>query len=88
MSNRAWDMLRAQFRPDGKGRFKTADVMQIAKQLAEELEVVEKIIRQKEDAERNLLKNIQAIHGKEEGLRQYNEIMERERKHREQNISD
>lgn len=30
------------------------------------------------NAERDALKNIQAIHGKEEGLRQYNEIKERE----------
>ena len=38
MTNRAWDMLRQQFKPDGKGRFKTLDAMSIAKQLAEENE--------------------------------------------------
>lgn len=34
------------------------------------------IKEQYKNAERDALKNIQAIHGKEEGLRQYNEIME------------
>ena len=38
MNNRAWDMLREQFEPDGKGRYKTIDAMAIAKQLAEENE--------------------------------------------------
>jgi hypothetical protein len=32
----AWDRLRAQFKPDGKGRFKTLDAMKIAKQIDEE----------------------------------------------------
>lgn len=36
MTNRAWEMLRQQFKPDSKGRFKTLDAMAIAKQLAEE----------------------------------------------------
>ena len=36
MSNKAWDMLRSQFKPDGKGRFKTLQAMHVAKQLAEE----------------------------------------------------
>ena len=36
--NRAWVMLREQFKPDSKGRFKTLDAMSIAKQLAEENE--------------------------------------------------
>lgn len=38
MTNRAWNMLREQFKPDSKGRFKTIDAMSIAKQLAEENE--------------------------------------------------
>lgn len=37
------------------------------------------IKEQYKNAERDFLKNCQSIHGKEEGLRQYNEIMERER---------
>lgn len=41
--------------------------------------------KQYKNAERDFLKNLQAIHGKEEGLRQYNEIMERENG---KNISD
>jgi len=36
------------------------------------------IKEQYKNAERDALKNLQAIHGKEEGLKQYNEIMERE----------
>jgi hypothetical protein len=44
MTNKAWDMLREQFTPDGKGRFKTTDAMEIAKQLAEENESLHKII--------------------------------------------
>ena len=34
---KAWDLLREQFKPDGKGRYKTLDAMKIAKQLAEEV---------------------------------------------------
>jgi len=44
-----WDRLRAQFKPDSKGRFKTLDAMEIAKQidkeriqLAQELEQLKK----------------------------------------------
>ena len=36
--NRVWVMLREQFKPDSKGRFKTLDAISIAKQLAEENE--------------------------------------------------
>ena len=35
------------------------------------------------NSEQNLLKNIQTIVGKEEGLKQYNEIMEMERRYKE-----
>jgi len=31
-----WDRLRAQFKPDGKGRFKTVDAMAVAKQIDNE----------------------------------------------------
>ncbi len=41
-------------------------------------EEVAKIKEQYKNAERDFLKNLQTIHGKEEGLKQYNEIMERE----------
>mgnify|MGYP003351258979 CR=1 FL=1 len=34
---KAWDLLREQFKPDGKGRFKTVDAMKIAKQLEQEI---------------------------------------------------
>ena len=44
MSNKAWNMLREQFRPDDKGRFKTVEAMEVAKQLAEENEGLRKII--------------------------------------------
>jgi hypothetical protein len=44
MSNRAWDMLRSQFKPDGKGRFKTTQAMHVAKQLAEENEILRKTL--------------------------------------------
>ena len=49
----------------------------------------EEVAKNKEQykyAKRDFLKNLQAIHGKEEGLKQYNEIMERERQS-EQNLS-
>lgn len=32
----AWDRLREQFKPDGKGRFKTVDAMKIAVQIDNE----------------------------------------------------
>jgi hypothetical protein len=32
----AWDRLRSQFKPDGKGRFKTTDAMKIAVQIDNE----------------------------------------------------
>ena len=35
---KAWDLLRTQFKPDGKGRYKTMDAMKVAKQLEEEVE--------------------------------------------------
>ena len=34
---KAWDLLREQFKPDGKGRYKTTDAMKVAKQLEEEV---------------------------------------------------
>jgi hypothetical protein len=37
-----WDMLREQFKPDGKGRFKTTDAMLVAKQLEKEVERLQK----------------------------------------------
>lgn len=45
MRNRAWDMLREQFKPDRKGRFKTLHAMSIAKQLANENEQLQKRLR-------------------------------------------
>lgn len=45
MSNRAWDMLREQFKPDRKGRFKTIHAISIAKQLANENEQLQKRLR-------------------------------------------
>jgi hypothetical protein len=39
---KAWDMLREQFKPDGKGRFKTTDAMLVAKQLEKEVERLQK----------------------------------------------
>jgi hypothetical protein len=40
----AWDRLRAQFKPDGKGRFKTTDAMKIAVQIDNErVQLAEKI---------------------------------------------
>ena len=39
---KAWDLLREQFRPDGKGRYKTVDAMKVAKQLEEEVERLKK----------------------------------------------
>ena len=34
---KAWDLLRSQFKPDGKGRYKTVDAMKVAEQLEEEV---------------------------------------------------
>ena len=39
---KAWDLLREQFKPDGKGRYKTTDAMKVAKQLEEEVERLQK----------------------------------------------
>jgi hypothetical protein len=50
--------------------------------MKEPSEEVFKIKEKYKNADRDLLKNIQAIHGKEEGLRQYNEIMAREEQYR------
>lgn len=30
MTNKAWDMLREKYKPDGKGRYKTVDAMKVA----------------------------------------------------------
>jgi hypothetical protein len=43
-------------------------------------EAIKKAKDKYKHADENLLKNIQAIHGKEEGLKQYKQIMEMERK--------
>jgi hypothetical protein len=32
----AWDRLRSQFKPDGKGRYKTIDAMKVAEQINQE----------------------------------------------------
>ena len=45
---KAWDLLREQFEPDGKGRYKTMDAMKVAKQLEEEvnrLQQYEKLVQ-------------------------------------------
>jgi hypothetical protein len=34
--NKAWDYLRANFKPDGKGRHKTVHAMEVAKHFASE----------------------------------------------------
>ena len=39
-----WDRLREQFKPDGKGRFKTTDAMKIAVQIDDERIQLEKTI--------------------------------------------
>ena len=39
---KAWDLLRSQFKPDGKGRYKTVDAMRVAKQLEEEVDRLKK----------------------------------------------
>jgi hypothetical protein len=33
-----WDMLKEQFKPDGKGRYKTLDAMKVATQLDDRLQ--------------------------------------------------
>jgi hypothetical protein len=55
MHNRAWDMLREQFKPDAKGRFKTLDAMSIAKQLAEEVEKLQNDLDLIYDYDSNLI---------------------------------
>ena len=39
---KAWDLLREQFVPDGKGRYKTVHAMKVAKHLEEEVERLKK----------------------------------------------
>ena len=40
----AWDRLKAQFKPDGKGRYKTTDAMKIAVQIDNErVQLVEEL---------------------------------------------
>ena len=58
MNNRAWNMLRSQFKPDGKGRFKTTDAMTIAKQLVEENDALHKIIDAYEEDESYIPKRV------------------------------
>jgi hypothetical protein len=36
--NLAWEMLRANYKSDGKGRYKTVDAMEVAKHFAEKTE--------------------------------------------------
>ena len=52
----AWDRLRAQFKPDSKGRYKTVDAMKIAVQidnerikLADELRQLKKSLQLKNE---------------------------------------
>jgi hypothetical protein len=40
-----WDRLREQFKPDGKGRFKTADAMKVAIQIDDERRLLVKEIQ-------------------------------------------
>lgn len=54
----AWDRLRSQFRPDGKGRYKTVDAMKIADQidnerlqLKEEVKILKNILNLKNNLE-------------------------------------
>jgi hypothetical protein len=57
----AWDRLRDQFKPDSKGRFKTADAMKIAQQIDNERKVLElqlKTARQELDAYKNHLRAV------------------------------
>jgi len=37
----AWDRLREQFKPDGRGKFKTTDAMKIAVQIDSERKLLE-----------------------------------------------
>ena len=40
----AWDRLKSQFKPDGKGRFKTVDAMKIAVQIDNErIQLIEEL---------------------------------------------
>ena len=55
MSNMAWDMLRSgDYKPDGKGRYKTADAMKVASRLADEVERLTK----KCDMQANILRKL------------------------------
>lgn len=39
---KAWDLLRNNYKADGKGRYKTVDAMKVAKQLEREIERLKK----------------------------------------------
>ena len=41
-----WDRLRSQFKPDGKGRYKTLDAMKVAKQIDEERLELKKLLEE------------------------------------------
>jgi hypothetical protein len=45
MQKTPWDRLKDQFKPDGKGRFKTLDAMKIATQIDKERLAAEQKIR-------------------------------------------
>ena len=45
----AWDRLREQFKPDGKGRFKSVDAMKIATQIDQERVQLIKELRELKD---------------------------------------
>ena len=61
MTNRAWEMLRQQFKPDSKGRFKTLDAMAIAKQLAEENEELQADLDLVYEYDSNLIDSLKRI---------------------------
>lgn len=43
MINPAWDMLKNNYKPDDKGRYKTLDAMEVAKHFAKETERLKEI---------------------------------------------
>jgi len=45
-----WDRLHGQFKPDGKGRFKTVHAVAIAKQIDEERQILMARVKNLEDA--------------------------------------
>jgi DNA-directed RNA polymerase alpha subunit len=58
----AWDRLRTQFKPDGKGRYKTTDAMKVAVQIDKErLQLLEDLRSHGSGSTADMIKKIRGL---------------------------